>query len=265
MRNIKKVSVFILSIVLLGTIGLYFMQERLIFLPTKLPQDYTYHFSEAFSEVFIETEDNARLNAIHFTVENPKGVLLYFHGNAGDLSRWGEITSYFTTLQYDVLVMDFRTYGKSTGALSEENLYRDSQLWYNWLLQTYAEDKITVYGRSLGTTFATYVASENNPKQLLLETPFYNLEEAARNRIPFLPLKYLLKYHFPSNEFMEAVSCPVTIFHGTSDSVVPFESGKKLSELIPEKRRTFITIPEGEHNNLKSFPAYIEAVSEALK
>lgn len=260
----KKVIFFTLSVVFLSTLGLYVMQERLIFLATKLPQDYTYHFAEPFSEVFIETEDDARLNAIHFTVENPKGVILYFHGNAGDLSRWGEIASYFTHLQYDVLVMDYRTYGKSTGTLSEEKLYHDSQSWYNWLLYTYHEEQITVYGRSLGTAFATYVASENSPKRLLLETPFYNLEEAAQNRIPFLPLKYLLKYKFPSNEYIEAVTCLVTIFHGTSDSVVPFKSGKKLSKLVPEDNRTFITISEGEHNNLKSFKAYIEAVTKAL-
>lgn len=265
MGLLKKVVVFTLSIVLLSTIGLFTMQERLIFLATKLPQDYTYHFAEPFSEVFIETEDNARLNALHFTVENPKGVLLYFHGNAGDLSRWGEIASYFTTLQYDVLVMDYRTYGKSMGTLSEANLYQDSQAWYNWLLYSYREDQITVYGRSLGTAFATYIASKNTPKQLLLETPFYNLEEAAQNRIPFLPLKYLLKYKFPSNIYIKEVTCPVTIFHGTSDSVVPYESGKKLSQLITEDTCTFVTVPEGEHNNLSAFPVYIEAVSKALE
>lgn len=265
MLNFKKGLIFVVSLSALIFIGFYFMQKKLIFLPTKLAADYEYTFQEPFEEVFLETEDGSKLNAIHFKIENPKGLILYFHGNAGDLSRWGEIASDFTKDHYDVLIMDYRTFGKSTGTISEKNLFDDAQLFYEHALKSYSEAEVIVYGRSLGTTFATFIASENNPKKLILETPFYNLEEAAKKRIPFLPVKYFLKYQFSTNEFITLVKCPVVIFHGTEDRVVPYDSGKKLSKLIPEEQLTFVTITGGEHNDLVNYPEYRNGLREVLK
>ena len=107
-------------------------QESMLFLPTTLPQDHTYSFKHNFEELFLTADDGAVLNGIHFKLEEPKGVILYFHGNAGDLQRWGTITSYFVEKNYDVVVMDYRTYGKSTGDRSEEAFYSDGQLFYNY-------------------------------------------------------------------------------------------------------------------------------------
>ena len=265
MLNFKKGLLFIVSLSALIIIGVYFMQEKLIFLPTKLAADYQYQFAEPFEELFLETEDGASLNAIHFKTENPKGLILYFHGNAGDLSRWGKIASELIKYRYDVLIMDYRSYGKSTGVISEKNLFNDANLFYKYALKSYSEDDIIVYGRSLGTAFAAFVASKNNPRKLILETPFYNLEEIAKKRFPFLPVKYLLKYRFLSNNYIEAVSCPVVIFHGTKDNIVPYNSGKNLSELVPEERLTFISIEGGEHNNLINFKEYKLGMDTALK
>jgi fermentation-respiration switch protein FrsA (DUF1100 family) len=265
MLNFKKGLLFIVSLSALIIIGVYFMQEKLIFLPTKLAADYEYQFSEPFDELFLEAVDGARLNAIHFKVDNPKGLILYFHGNAGDLSRWGEIASELLKYGYDVLIMDYRSYGKSTGVISEKNLFDDADLFYKYVLKSYSEDDIIVYGRSLGTTFAAFVASENNPRKLILETPFYNLEEIAKKRFPFLPVKYLLKYRFLSNNYIKSVNCPIVIFHGTKDNIVPYTSGKSLSELVPEDRLTFISIEGGEHNNLISFEEYQLGIVAALK
>jgi fermentation-respiration switch protein FrsA (DUF1100 family) len=265
MLNFKKGFCFIISLLVLIIIGIYFMQEKLIFLPTKLTSGYKYQFSEPFEELFLESEDGARLNAVHFKIENPKGLILYFHGNAGDLSRWGEIASELITYHYDVLIMDYRSYGKSTGDISEQNLFDDANLFYKYALKSYSEDDIVVYGRSLGTAFAVFIASENNPRKLILETPFYSLEEIAKKRFPFLPVNYLLKYRFLSNDFIEAVRCPVVIFHGTKDNIVPFASGKNLSALVPEDRLTFVPIEGGAHNNLINFKEYKRGIDAALK
>ena len=147
--------------------SLFFFQEKLIFRPITLPQDFVYNFSNPFEELFLKAEDGAVINALHFKKENPKGIILYFHGNAGNLARWGKITEFFVEKDYDVLVMDYRTYGKSTGKLSEQALYSDAQMCYNYVLKQYEESEIIVYGRSLGTGMATYLASNNNPKQLI--------------------------------------------------------------------------------------------------
>jgi fermentation-respiration switch protein FrsA (DUF1100 family) len=265
MLNFKRGLLFTFSLSFLTIIAVYFMQEKLIFLPTKLAADYEYQFSEPFEELFLEAEDGARLNAVHFKIENPKGLILYFHGNAGDLSRWGEIASELIKYHYDVLIMDYRSYGKSTGVMSEQNLFNDATLFYNHALKFYAEEDIIIYGRSLGTALATFVASENNPRKLILETPFYNLEEIAKKRFPFLPVKYLLNYRFLSNNYIEAARCPVVIFHGTKDNIVPFESGKSLSELVPKDSLTFVSIEGGEHNNLINFEEYRQGIEAALK
>jgi len=132
-RNIKKTLVVLIGLyVMIGT-SLYLLQEKVLFRPTVLAQDYEYNFNHNFEELFLKPDAEAVINALHFKAENPKGVIIYFHGNAGDLSRWGIITEYFVEKNYDVLVMDYRTFGKSTGTLSESALYKDAQFCYDYL------------------------------------------------------------------------------------------------------------------------------------
>jgi len=236
----------------------------MIFIPDSLPQDYTFSFPENFEEIFLNTKDGAKLNALHFKAENPKGVILYFHGNAGELSRWGIVVQKFVEMRYDVLVMDYRTYGKSTGKLSEKALYSDAELFYKYLLIRYSEDKIVVYGRSLGTTFATYVAAKNNPKQLLLEAPFYSLNEVASRRFPIYPVNWFLKFNFPTQDYLKEVSCPIIIFHGTDDSVVNYENSEKLSKVPTKEKLSLITIQGGTHHNLRDYEVYIKTLDTIL-
>lgn len=265
MGKIKKLGygIFVFY-VMIGT-ALYFVQEKLIFQPTSLAQDFRFDFDHPFEELFLEADDAAIINAIHFRSENPKGVILYFHGNAGDLSRWGQITSFFVKKRYDVLVMDYRTYGKSTGKLSEEALYRDAQMCYDYLLKTYAEKDIIVYGRSLGTGIASKMAAVNRPKQLILETPYYSLVSVARKRFPMFPVRRVMKYEIPSYRFLNDVACPLTIFHGTDDTIVPFESGKSLFDSHKGPDKTFVEIKNGRHNNLIEFTEYLTGIDEVLK
>jgi len=244
--------------------SLYFFQEKLIFKPTTLPQDFTFSFSHPFEELFLKAEDGATINAIHFKTENPKGVILYFHGNAGDLSRWGKITEFFVEKDYDVFVMDYRTYGKSKGLLSEHALYSDAQMCYDYILKRYQETDIIIYGRSLGTGMATYLASNNNPKQLILETPFYSLTDIAKERFSLFPIKKLLKYDFPSYKYIENISCPISIFHGTDDNVIPYASGIKLFNSMNQEAKKFFTIENGEHNNLVEFDSYHIQIQKIL-
>ncbi|MDO5979753.1 alpha/beta hydrolase [Flavivirga spongiicola] len=240
------------------------MQEKMLFHPTVLSQDFKFEFSYPFEELFFNTDDDAVINAIHFKTENPKGVILYFHGNAGNLSRWGIITEFFVEKQYDVLVMDYRTFGKSTGKLSETALYNDSEFCYNYLKKNYSENDITVYGRSLGTGVATYIASKNNPKQVILETPYYSIIDVAKSRFPIFPVKHLLKYKLPSYQFITKINCPIYIFHGTNDQVVPYKSAKGLFEVAPTSHTTFTTIKGGGHNNLVTYEAFIKGVNQIL-
>ncbi len=265
MRKLKKIGKGVLILLAVLVLMLYFFQEKLIFLPSKLPQDYTYDFPQNFEEIFISHSDGAKLNALHFRQDNPKGVILYFHGNAGDLSRWGQMALPFVSLGYDVVMMDYRTYGKSTGKLSEAALQSDAQLFYDYTKKEYNNLPIVLFGRSLGTGIATHLASKNEAKQLILETPFYSLVDVAKERFPFLPVKMLLKYKFNSNLYISKIKYPVTIFHGTDDSVVPYDSGLKLFQSMDNSAKEMITIPDGEHNNLIEFEAYRKGVERLLR
>ncbi|WP_246067770.1 alpha/beta hydrolase [Changchengzhania lutea] len=248
---------------MIGT-SLYFLQEKLFFFPTVLEENYVYEFNYGFEELNLIASDGAKLNAVHFKVENPKGVILYFHGNAGDLQRWGTIGEYFVEKNYDLLIMDYRTYGKSSGKLSEAVFYSDAQLFYEYLKGDYNESDITLYGRSLGTGIATYVAGKNNPKQLILETPYYSILDVAKHRFPMLPIEKLLQYKFPSYKFIKDVECPITIFHGTDDGIVPYASGRKLFTAASLSKTTFVTIQNGDHNNLIEFDLYHTRINEIL-
>lgn len=262
-RRLKRTLFVLVAVYLMIGASLHFFQEKILFLPTKLEQDYTFQFNYPFEELFLKTDKNAVINAIHFKVEKPKGVILYFHGNAGDLSRWGKIAEYFVAMNYDVLIMDYRTYGKSKGNLSEQGFYKDAQFCYDFLLKQYAEDEITIYGRSLGTGIASYITSKNNPRQLVLETPYYSILDVAKSRFPIFPVKHLLKYKFPSFQYLPKTNCSITILHGTEDNLVPYSSGKKLDGL-GLKNINFITIEGGSHNDLIEFEAYHKAIKNVL-
>lgn len=268
-EKMSKKKLFILTFVLLNIYGLlcgamYFFQENLIFLPTVLSQEHVYEMDYSYEEITLKATDGAELNGLHFQVKNNKGVILYFHGNAGNLQRWGELTQFFVEKKYSVIVMDYRGYGKSNGKKSMEALYEDTELWYDYAQQFYPENKISVYGRSLGTTFATYISSKHQPKKLILESPFYSIEEVAKSRFPFLPIKMLLHYKFPTNQYINEVSCPITIYHGTNDKVIDFKQGKKLFESIKSASKQLISIPEGGHNDLVSFEEYVSTIDESL-
>jgi len=263
-QKLKRFITFTLLFYVMINASLYLFQDKILFRPTVLEQGYQFEFAHNFEEVFLKVDEAAVINAIHFKVENPKGVILYFHGNQGDLQRWGKITEYFVDMNYDVFVMDYRTYGKSKGMLNEEALYKDAAFMYDYVKERYAENDITVYGRSLGTTFATYVAAKNNPKQLILETPYYSMIDVAKSKFPLIPVRQFMNYEFPTFSFINKVNASITMFHGTSDKVVPFLSGQKLFKVAPKATTRFISIKGASHNNLIDFEAYHREIGTIL-
>ena len=265
MHRARKWAVVLLGAYLLIGTMIYFIQEKFIFLPSSLPANYQYSFEVPFEEIFLDAADGARLNGLHFKSSAPEGVILYFHGNAGNLARWGEIAMSLTKdYNYDVVIMDYRTYGKSKGELSEKALYNDGQLFYDYLLNRYSEKEVVLFGRSLGTGIATLLASKNNPRKMILETPYYSMLDLGQKRFPYLPVKWLLRYEFKSFENVLEINCPVAVFHGTRDEIVPLESGRKLYEAIPGNNKEMIIVEGGRHNNLSNFETYRNGLRNVL-
>ncbi len=254
MRKAKRFLKWFLSLILFVLLMFYFFQEKLIFYSSTLPATYEYQFSRDFEELFLKSDDGAVLNGLHFKVANPKGVILYCHGNAGELDFWGQLGQDLANrYSYDVVVWDYRGYGKSTGKRREEPMLDDGYLFYNYCKNLFSEDLITVYGRSLGGFFATHITKANSPKQLVLESTPTSLLEVAQEAYPFLPAKWLLKFRFQNLKNIPGIQVPTHMIHGTEDDLVPFEHGQRLFELSNAAEKKFYPIEGGNHNDLSNF------------
>jgi uncharacterized protein len=228
-----------------------------------LPQDYEFSFDYPFTEIFLKAEDGARLNALHFKAKQPRGVVLFFHGNAGSLRSWGSIASDFVSRGYDLLLPDYRTFGKSTGKLSKKALHADGRFFYDYLLLHYPEQEVVLFGRSIGSGIAVKLASQSAPRLLILETPFLSLVNLANYHYPLLPARFLLRYTFRSDKWIGQVQCPIYFIHGTSDTIIPYESSERLAAKAKSPAKIII-IPGGGHNDLAMFPEYQKALEQIL-
>jgi alpha-beta hydrolase superfamily lysophospholipase len=242
---------------------LHFNQEKIIFFPETLPAEYSFSFDLPFEEVFLEAPDGARLNALHFRAQNPKGVVLFFHGNAGSLRSWGMVAKEFVERNHDLFILDYRTFGKSTGTLSEEAMHADARMAYTHLLQEYPEGKVIIFGRSIGSGVAVKLAAETQPRLLILETPMYTLLDLAKRHYPILPAGLLLRYTFRSDQWIGQVNCPIYMLHGTADSIIPHEAAEQLAAKATAPVEV-ILIPGGGHNDLSLYPPYREALDRIL-
>jgi len=140
---------------------------------------------------------------------------------------------------YDLVIMDYRGFGKSTGQVeSDEQLYADAQTVYDRVKASYAEDKIVLLGYSLGTGIVSYLAAENKPAEVTLVAPYTNLEDMKNQTFWWLP-DFLLKYKLDTESRIARVKCPVNIFHGTDDNFIPIAMAERLKELAPKQVRLF--------------------------
>jgi len=207
---------------------LYFFQEKVIFHPEKLAANYAFDFGGNVEELNFKAHDGKLLNGLLFKAENSKGLIFYLHGNAGSLRTWGFVAETYTALNYDVFILDYRSFGKSEGEInSQAQLFEDNQLMYDAFKKQYAEEKIIILGYSIGTGMAAKLASDNHPQQLILQAPYYNLTDLMRQKFSLAPT-FLLKYKFATNKYLTHCAMPITIFHGTQDAVIPYESSIKL-------------------------------------
>lgn len=263
-----KILFYIITILPAFFIGIalavYIFQERLIFHPEKLSKKYKFNFNIPFEEKTYKTEDDNSLSALLFKAKKSKGIIFYNHGNAGCIEYWGLRASDFVSKGYDVLMYDYRGFGKSTGKVrNEKMMYADAEMIYNELLFDYKERDIIVYGISLGTGIATYIAYNHHPITLILETPYFNFYDVAKFHYPYLPNSILLHYEFKTNEYIHQLKSEVYLFHGTEDETIPYKSSERLVKLSDDI--TLFTFKNGSHNNLNTFESYHKYLEDILK
>lgn len=253
----------LLGIVLLSVLA-YFLQERFIFKPEKLHPEFQFKYDIPFREYFFDVAPGVRINGLHFHRDQPTGLILYFHGNSRSIKGWAKYARDFYKYNYDVVLVDYRGFGKSTGPRSEKEMLQDMQHVYDELKKTCAEDHIIVYGRSIGSGFATWLASRNSPRYLILDAPYYSFRKVAERFLPILPVRYVLRYHLRTDQWIRKVKCHTYILHGTRDWLIPIKHSERLKKINPRKI-TLISIPGGGHNNLPKFDAYHGFIRDILK
>lgn len=258
------IGIIIISLYIVISVLLYYLQDYFLFKPEKLPEDFQFYYeNQEIEEYNIETRDGAVLNGLHFKIENPKGVVLYLKGNSKSIKGWGKFAVDFTRNDYEVVMLDYRGFGKSTGRRTQKALKRDLQLVYDKIKSQVDEKYIILYGRSLGSGLATKLASINNPRMLILDAPYYSLTKVAARYAPFMPLSWLIKYPLPTYKWLKYVRCPIHIIHGTDDKLIPYKTSVKLSHINPERSRLYSVIGGG-HKNLNNFESYHKMLREIL-
>lgn len=259
----KWFKIALLVYIIIG-LALYFLQDKFLFHPKALASDYKYSFSQPFEEVNLEINVNKTIAIVRFKVPegNAKGVVLYFHGNKKNIERYAPYSGHFTRNGYEVWMIDYPGFGKSTGELTEQQLYDDAKLFYKLANSRFQKDSIIIYGKSLGTGIASHLARYRECKRLILETPYTNAAELMSSYAFIYPTGWMSKYEFSTIENLEQVKVPVTILHGTNDNVVPFRLSKKLKSRYPSIE--LITIKKGKHNDLADFPLFQSKLDSLL-
>jgi len=264
-RKIYRITIIATLIYSSVGIALYQLQKKILFHPVTLPRDYKFRFNIPFKEVNIAMNETDTLNLIQFFPADSmqKGVVIYFHGNTGNVMNYEKYTPNFLKHGYEVWIPDYPGYGKTTGDLSEENIYKQAKEVYRLANSKFASDSIIVYGRSLGTGVASYIAAKFSCRRLILETPYYSMPDVLSTYAPIYPTERMLHFKFPVGEYLEEVKAPVTIFHGTSDKVIPYRCAEKLKKVL-KSGDEFITIEKGTHNNLNDFPLFHQKLDSLL-
>jgi fermentation-respiration switch protein FrsA (DUF1100 family) len=260
---------FTLGLVVFGTL-IWWLQPQLIFYPSRALASTPDDWGINYQDVQIGTDDGLALHGWWIPAARPRSdppqVLLFFHGNAGNISHRGDSIAIFSELGLDVLIIDYRGYGHSDGSPSELGLYRDADAAWRWLTQERGvpPNQIVLFGRSLGGAVATRLAAGTQPAGLIVESSFDHLASLARTHYPLLSRLVPLRYEFPVAEKLASVRCPVLVLHSPEDRIVPYQLGQRLFAAASAPKR-FVRL-SGGHNDgfLRSQPQYQEALAAFL-
>ena len=221
---------------------MYLNQRKLLYLPSEnnyLDDQIDFNFRE----VFIDVEKNLKLKA--WLIENDfknKKTLVFFHGNAGNLSNRTYKLNQLSKLDLNIIILAWRSFSGNEGEPSEQNLYNDAKKTIDWLNSRGVKNKnIILYGESLGTGIAVELGQTNQFGGIILESPFTSMTNAAKNIYPWLPVKYLLKDKYDSEKKIKNLQIPILIMHGKKDNIVPFKMGKKLYDLANNPKFFYFT------------------------
>lgn len=248
---------------------LWFKQESMLFLPgipsrqlDATPAD----IGLDYEQLRLTTADGEQLDAWFVPADPERAVLLFFHGNAGNISHRLDSLRIFHELGLSVLIFDYRGYGRSTGRPSEQGTYADARAAWHYLAEQRGvpAERIVLFGRSLGGAVAIRLATEHEPAGLIVESTFRSVPALAAEIYGFLPVRTLARLEFPAERLIGSVRAPVLVVHSTEDEIIPFSHGEALHAAAPAGDLLAL---RGDHNTgfMLSSDRYIEGLETFLQ
>lgn len=245
-RSIRTMVVGVLVALLSGCV-----ERTFVFFPTAYPAGNWDPSGLNFEDVWFQTEDGVKLHGWYAAAPTPRGFLLFAHGNAGNLSHRADVVKLLKeNLNLSVLIFDYRGYGRSEGKPSISGVVKDGHAAQQWLRQReeISADQIILLGRSLGASVMTHLAAEHGARALILEGAFSSLADVADHAYPWLPAKLFLRQDIKADELITRYHGPLLQSHGTDDTIIPIELGRKVFEAANEPKQ-FIALPGLDHND----------------
>ena len=247
----------------------YLTQSRLLYLPNvpgrqldATPEN----IGLDYEEVRLETGDGVEIHGWFVPGESARTVL-YFHGNAGNISHRLHTIRQFHDLGVSMFIIDYRGYGESAGKPTEEGLYRDAEAAWRYLTEkrgTPAED-IVVFGRSLGASVAAWLAAEHRPGALVVDSSFTSVPDVGQEVYPWLPVRLLSRFQHSTRAHVARVTAPILVIHSRDDEIIPFHHGEAVFDAANDPR-SFLEL-RGGHNDahFTSERAYIDGLRRFLQ
>ncbi|MEO7444565.1 MAG: alpha/beta fold hydrolase [Ferruginibacter sp.] len=265
----KKLGIFLrwcLVLYILGAVILYVLQDAILFRPKPLENNFedTFSLPHQYLRIPLTATDTLSILKIYSLLPLKKGSVIYFHGNRDNVQRYIPFAGIFTRAGYDVYMPDYPGYGRSTGIISEASLYAQAMRVYEEASANSSGDSIIIYGKSLGSGIAAYLASQKPSRMLILETPYYDVSGIFGAYAFMYPVHQLVKYKIPTWKYVQQVKEQVIIFAGEADGVIRFSENKKLEPLL-KPQDAFYSIPGAGHNEVNLSPEYLFKMDSLLR
>ena len=263
-RRVWRVVRILIIAYLLVILLMMFMENSLLFFPTKYPDGDWHPPGLQFEDAWFQAADGTKLHGWFVPHDRPRAVALFAHGNGGNLSHRSDLFRELHNMGVAVLAFDYRGYGRSEGSPNEAGVLSDARAARSWLAQRAgaAESQIVLMGESLGGAVAAILAGEAPARGLVVESSFSNAPDVAAYHYPWLPVRLLMRTQLNAAEAIRQHHGPVLVVHGDADTIVPIQFGRKLFEAANEPKR-FVMIQGADHNDPRG-PQFYQALDQFL-
>lgn len=249
MRMVLSILLTVVAVYVAVVALAYFFQERLLYFPLRSIAVTPASRGLAYEDVWLETADGVKISGWFIPATQPRATLLFFHGNAGNISHRLDSIETFHRLGLNTLIIDYRGYGQSEGSPTEAGTYLDAEAAWRYLVEErqIPAAEIIIFGRSLGGAVAAWLAQQHPPGALILESTFTSAPDVAAQAYPFLPARQLTRIHYNTLARLPEIKTPVLIVHSPHDEVIPYSHSQKLLATANEPKE-FLQL-NGGHNN----------------